>query len=155
MRISAIPYFAKDISNVIELSKKVTEVSHNHPEGIKGAEVVVACIYLALNRYPKSKIKSFVEKRYYNLNYDYLVKIYTHDEICQNSVPQSIFAFLISDSFEDTIRTAVSMGGDADTMACIAGSIAAAYYGIPENIIDEAMEYLTDDLKEIIKNFEK
>jgi type I restriction enzyme M protein len=89
-----------------------------------------------------------------DFDYDNLIANYSFDETCQGSVPQAIFAFLISTSFEDAIRTAVSMGGDADTMAAIAGSIAGAYYGVPENLINEAKQYLTKDLLEIIEKFD-
>ena len=155
MRISAVPYFAKNLDEVKELSRIVTEVTHNHPEGIKGAEAVAVCIWLALNGYEKDYIKEFVEKNYYSLDYDYenLVNTYIHDESCQNSVPQSIFAFIISSDYEDTIRTAISMGGDADTMACIAGAIATAYYGIPEDLEEKGLEFLTPDLREIVEKF--
>lgn len=155
MRISAVPYIAKDIMEVAELSERVTAVTHNHPEGIKGANAVAECIWYALHKTPKSDIQKYVEEYYYNLDFDYddLVKNYTHDESCQNSVPQSIYAFLISDSYEDTIRTAVSMGGDSDTMCAIAGSIAAAYYGIPQHLVDEALGYLPQEFKEIIDKF--
>lgn len=152
MRISAVPYFANSLEEVKVLSKMVTEVTHNHPEGIKGAESVACCIWLALNGESKEGLKTFVEENYYNLDFDYddLVKNYTHDESCQNSVPQSIFAFLISDSYEDTLKTAISMGGDADTMACIAGSIAAAYYGLPANLEKQGLEFLPPDLKDVV-----
>lgn len=155
MRISAVPYFANSLEDVKTLSKLVTEVTHNHPEGIKGAEAVACCIWLALNKCSKKEIESFVEENYYVLNFDYeeLVKSYTHDESCQNSVPQSIFAFLISQDYEDAIRTAISMGGDSDTMACIAGAIAEAYYGIPQELENRGLEFLTDDLKEIVLKF--
>lgn len=155
MRISAVPYFAKSIDEVKELSKLVTEVTHNHPEGIKGAEAVACCIWLALNKHSKLEIEEFVKENYYNLDYDYkeLVKTYRHDESCQNSVPQSIFAFLISKDYEDAIRTAISMGGDADTMACIAGSIAQAYYGLPKQLENKGLEFLTDDLKQVVFKF--
>lgn len=155
MRISAVPYFANSLEDVKTLSKLVTEVTHNHPEGIKGAEAVACCIWLALNKCSKKEIESFVEENYYVLNFDYeeLVKSYTHDESCQNSVPQSIFAFLISQDYEDTIRTAISMGGDSDTMACIAGAIAEAYYGIPQELENRGLEFLTNDLKEIVLKF--
>lgn len=157
MRISAVPYFAKSIEEVKTLSKLVTEVTHNHPEGIKGAEAVACCIWLASNKYSKNEIKRFVEENYYDLdfNYEELVKSYNHDESCQNSVPQSIFAFLISEDYEDTIRTAISMGGDADTMACIAGAVAEAYYGVPQKLENLGLEFLTNDLKEIVLKFEK
>lgn len=155
MRISAVPYFAKNLEEVKILSRLVTEVTHNHPEGIKGAEAVACCIWLALNGESKEGIKTFVEENYYNLDFDYddLVKNYTHNESCQNSVPQSIFAFLISHNYEDTLKTAISMGGDADTMACIAGGIAAAYYGLPKNLEEQGLEFLTEDLKEVVLKF--
>ena len=155
MRISAVPYFAKNLEEVKILSRLVTEVTHNHPEGIKGAEAVACCIWLALNGESKEGIKTFVEENYYNLDFDYddLVKNYTHNESCQNSVPQSIFAFLISNNYEDTLKTAISMGGDADTMACIAGGIAAAYYGLPKNLEEQGLEFLTEDLKEVVLKF--
>lgn len=155
MRISAVPYFANNIEEVKTLSKLVTEVTHNHPEGIKGAESVACCIWLALHKYNKEYIGQFIKENYYDLDFDYyeLVKSYTHDESCQNSVPQSIFAFLISQSYEDTIRTAISMGGDADTMACIAGAIAGAYYGVPKELEGQAFQFLTDDLKEVLLKF--
>ena len=88
------------------------------------------------------------------MDYEELVKTYTHDESCQNSVPQSIFAFLISKDYEDAIRIAISMGGDADTMACIAGAIAEAYYGLPKDLEEKGMEFLTDDLKEVVLKFQ-
>lgn len=155
MRISSVPYFAKDIDEVKELSRLVTEVTHNHIEGIKGAEAVACCIWKALNNCSKDEIKQFVEENYYNLAYDYneLVKTYKHDESCQNSVPQSIYAFLISDSYEDAIKTAISMGGDADTMACICGSIAEAYYGLPKELEEQGLKFLTDDLKKVVIKF--
>lgn len=157
MRIGAVPYFAKNLDEVKFLSRIVTEVTHNHPEGIKGAESVACCIWLALKGYSKQQIHDFIEENYYNLNFDYdeLIRTYSHDQTCQNSVPQSIFAFLISENFEDAIRTAVSMGGDADTMACIAGSIAEAFYGVPENLQKECWEFLTPDIKYVTNEFQK
>ena len=155
-RISPIPYFAKSLKDVKDLTKTVTNITHNHPEGLKGAEVVACCIWYALNGYNKDYIKAFVENYYdLNFNYDTLLKSYVHDESCQNSVPQSIYAFLISNSYEDAIRTAISMGGDADTMACIAGSIAAAYYGIPKELEEAGIKFLTEDIKEVVIKFNK
>ena len=156
MRIGAVPYFANNIEEVKTLSKLVTEVTHNHYEGIKGAEAVACCIWLALQNYDKTYIKEYIENNYYFLDFDYkeLVKSYTHDESCQNSVPQSIFAFIISDSYEDTIKTAISMGGDADTMACIAGSIAEAYYGVPSELQEKGITFLPEDLKVVINKFQ-
>lgn len=156
MRIGAVPYFAKDIEELKHLSRLVTVVTHNHEEGIKGAEAVASCIWLALHNNSKQQIKEYVEKNYYNLDFDYdqLLKTYIHDESCQNSVPQSIYAFLISTDYEDAIRTAISMGGDADTMACIAGSIAEAFYGMPKDLEERGMKFLTEDLKEVLKKFD-
>lgn len=156
MRIGAVPYFAKDIEELKRLSRLVTVVTHNHEEGIKGAEAVASCIWLAWNNYSKQQIKEYVEKNYYTMDFDYneLLQTYVHDESCQNSVPQSIYAFLISTDYEDAIRTAISMGGDADTMACIAGAIAEAFYGMPKDLEEKGMKFLTEDLKEVIKKFD-
>lgn len=156
MRIGAVPYFAKDIEELKHLSRLVTVVTHNHEEGIKGAEAVASCIWLAWHNNSKQQIKEYVEKNYYNLDFDYdqLLKTYVHDESCQNSVPQSIYAFLISTDYEDAIRTAISMGGDADTMACIAGSIAEAFYGMPKDLEERGTKFLTEDLKEVLKKFD-
>ena len=156
MRVSAVPYFCDNLQQVADLSRAVTEVTHNHPEGIKGAEATAAAIWMALHNYTKDAIKQKIEQNYYKLDFDYqdLVKHYRHVESCQDSVPQSIYAFLISESYEDAIRIAVSMGGDADTMACIAGAIAGAYYGIPDNIQEEALKFLPDEFKTMITKFE-
>lgn len=112
---------------------------------------------MALYNFTKEEIKKEIENKYYNLNFDYhaLKSTYKFDETCQGSVPQSIFCFLISQSFEDAVRTAISLGGDADTMACIAGSIAAAYYGIPDAIQKDAMMFLPQEFKEILNQFEE
>ena len=156
MRISALAYAAKDLDELHEMVDKVTVVTHNHPEGIKGARAVADCIWLAFNGKSKQEIKQYVEDNYYKLDFDYdeIVANYSFDVTCQGSVPQSIYAFLISDSFEDTIRTAISMGGDADTMAAIAGSIAGAYYVIPEKMIIWAKKHLPVDMLEVIEVYD-
>lgn len=155
MRVSAVPYFAKSIEEVKELSKAVTAVTHNHPEGIKGAEAVAVCIWLARQGATKDEIKRYVENNYYALDFDYksLLKYYRFDETCQGSVPQAIYCFLISDSFEDTIRTAVSLGGDADTLAAMAGAISEAYYGIPNEMKQRVFDFLPKDIVEVINSF--
>ena len=157
MRVSAVPYFANSIDEVKILSRMVTEVTHNHPEGIKGAEAVASCIYLAKNNSSKEDIKDYVETNYYSLDFDYneLNKNYSFDEACQNTVPQAIYCFLISTDFEDAIRTAVSIGGDTDTLCAIVGGIAEAYYGIPNNIKNEIFKYLDKRLSKIVKEFIK
>ena len=155
MRISAVPYFAKSIDEVKALSKIVTEVTHNHPDGIKGAEAIAVCVWMALNGTTKEEIIKYVEENYYKLDFDYeqIKATYRFNETCQGSVPQSIYAFAISNSYEDTIRTAVSMGGDADTMACISGAIAEAYYGLPEEIEEQMYKFLSPDIREVVEEF--
>ncbi len=157
MRISPVPYFAKSIDEVKSLTRAVTIVTHNHPDGIKGAEAVAVCIWLALQGTTKDKIKQYIENNYYKLDFDYndLVTNYTFDETCQGSVPQAIYCFLVSDSYEDAIRTAVSIGGDADTIAAIAGAIAEAYYGIPRQLELQVYDFLTYDFIDIINRFYK
>lgn len=156
MRISPVPYFAKSEEQCRELARKVTEITHNHPEGLKGAEAVAMCIWLAKNGKNKMFIKDYVEKHYYKLDFDYseLLERYDFNETCQGSVPQSIYCFLISNSYEDTIRTAISLGGDADTMACIAGSIAEAFYGVPEEMKTRVLDFLSPELKNIYIEFQ-
>lgn len=153
MRVSAVGWIAESEEEVKDLSRRVTEVTHNHPEGIKGAEVVAMCIYYAKQGKDKAFIKEYVEK-YYNLDFDYdnLRKTYIHaEEICQNTVPQAIFCFLISDSFEDCLRTTISIGGDCDTTAAISCAIAEAYYGGCGSCGKEVLDYLTPDMKNILK----
>lgn len=132
MRISPVGWIANNEGEVKQLSKAVTEITHNHPEGLKGAEAVAMCIYLARNGYSKEQIKKRMIDEYYSeiesFNYQELVKTSEFSEICQKSVPQAIYCFLVSDSIEDAIRNAVALGADSDTQACIAGSIAEAYY---------------------------
>ena len=145
MRISAVGWYAKNEEEVKEYSKAVTEVTHSHKEGLKGAEVTAMCIYYARCGKSKEFIKDYVSKYYdLNFNYDDLVKNYYHgEEICQVTVPQAIYCFLISKDFEDCLRTTISIGGDCDTTAAISCAIAEAYYKyIDENIIKEALKRL-------------
>ena len=132
MRISPVGWMAKSEEEVKILSKIVSEVTHNHPEGIKGAEAVAMCIYLARNGYSKEQIKERVVNDYYpeidTLDFADLVEKYEFTEICQKSVPQAIYCFLISDSLEDAIRNCVAIGGDCDTTGAMAGAIAEAFY---------------------------
>lgn len=154
MRVSPVAYFAKNIEECKKLSKIVTGVTHNHTEGIKGAEATAVCVWLALNNYSKEFIKKYVEDNYYSLNFNYedLRKNYYFNEICQETVPQAIYCFLISENFEDAIRTGISIGGDSDTLCAITGAIAEAYYGIPENLQKSALAYLDD---RILNDYQK
>jgi ADP-ribosylglycohydrolase len=136
--------------------ERAPEVTHNHPEGIRGAQATAAAMYIARTGGSKADIKAFVERE---IGYDVsrtLEEIrpgYEFDVSCQGSVPESIIAFLEADGFEDTLRNAISLGGDADTMACIAGGIAEAFYGIPEDIRVESLARLDRNLRNVIGRF--
>ena len=132
MRISPVGWIANSEEEVKLLSKAVTEITHNHPEGLKGAEAVAMAIFLARQGASKEKIRERIIRDYYpeiaNLDFDDLVAHYDFSEICQKSVPQAIYCFLISNSLEDAIRNCVAIGGDCDTTGAMAGAIAEAYY---------------------------
>ena len=134
------------------------EVTHNHPEGIKGAEATASAIYLARTGAAKEEIKAYIVKEFgYDLSRscDEIRPGYHHDESCQHTVPEAITAFLEGNDFEDVIRTAVSLGGDCDTLTCIAGGMAEAFYGIPEDMKNECLKRLPADMKEVISQFNK
>lgn len=149
MRVSPVAYFAKSLSEAKFLSYQVTAVTHNHPDGIKGAEATAVATYMALHGKTKEQIKKSFERKYYPLDFDYeeLKKTYKYHMACKNCVPQAIYCFLISDSFEDAIRTCVSIGGDTDTLCAITGAVAGAFYGIPEKIENQAFTFLDERLK--------
>ncbi len=157
MRVSPVAYFAKNLEQVKFLSNEVTKVSHNHPEGLKGAEATAVAVWLALNKKSKEEIKEHIQQNYYSLNFDYesLKQNYKYSMACQNTVPQAIFCFLISKDLEDAIRTVVSIGGDCDTTGAICGAIAAAYYGVPQNIKEQALQFLDSRLLSTIESFNK
>lgn len=156
MRVSPCAWAGVSLENALRLSDKVTAVTHNHPEGMKGARAITAAIYLARNGAKKKDIKKHIEENYYPLNFTLhsIRPKYGFDVSCQGSVPQAIEAFLESDSFEDAIRNAISIGGDSDTIAAMTGSIAEAFYGIPSEIREAAMQYLEPDQLKIISDFE-
>ncbi len=156
MRVSACGFVAKTLDKAKELSKAVTEVSHNHPEGLKGAEATTAAVFMALHGSSILEIRDYINDNYYPMNFtlDGIRESYTFDSSCQGSVPQAIMAFLESTDFEDAIRNAVSIGGDSDTIAAIAGSIAEAYYGIPADIRDRALTCLDKSLLNTLNTFE-
>lgn len=156
MRVSPVAYVANNLEEVKFLSNEVTKVSHNHEEGIKGAEATAVAIFMARNKCSKEEIKIEMEK-YYSLDFNYedLVRNYDFDETCQGTVPEAIYIFLESKDFEDAIRTAISIGGDSDTLAAIVGSIAEAYYTIPEEIANKALSYMDSYERKIYDEFEK
>lgn len=157
MRVSPVGWAYNDLETVLLKAKKSAEVTHNHPEGIKGAQATAALIFLARTNKSKNEIKAFVEKAFhYNLDLDIedLRKNYRFNESCQETVPQAIYTFLVSDSFEDSIRKAIYIGGDSDTLAAINGSIAEAFYGgVPEEIKSEVYKKLDDRLLGIVNKF--
>ena len=157
MRVSACGEVATSLEEAIKLSKIVTEVTHNHPEGIKGAEATTVVIYLARCGKNISEIRDYITKNYYDINFtlDEIRDTYRFNESCQGTVPQALEAFFESTSFEDAIRNAISIGGDSDTLGAIVGGMAEAYYGIPDDIRKKALTYLTKDLLEIVSEFEK
>lgn len=144
--------------DALRMAKISAECTHNHPEGIKGAQCVADCIYLARNQKDKAQLREMVQEQYgYNLNLtcDEIRRTSSFDETCQVTVPQAIVCFLESIDFESAIRLAVSIGGDSDTIAAITGSIAEAYYGIPQPIKEKAWSYLDDDMKRVITQFQE
>lgn len=156
MRVAACGFVAKTLEEAIMLSKIVTEVTHNHPEGIKGAEATAVAIYLARSGSNILEIRDYINKNYYPMNFK-LTDIrdsYHFSESCQDTVPQAIEAFLESKNFEDAIRNAISIGGDSDTIAAITGGIAEAYYGIPAKLRKHALTFLNEQLLEILFEFE-
>lgn len=156
MRISPVPFAFDDRTEMLEAAKAVTEVSHNHPEGIKGALAVADVIWMARQKMSFEEIRQTVNEKYYKLYFtcDEIRPTYEHVETCMESVPQAIEAFLESTSFEDAIRTAISIGGDSDTIACMAGGMAEAYWGVPDDIRELAEKYLDARLLDIVRRFE-
>ena len=159
MRITPIGYAFDDIEKVIEEAAISAAVTHNHEEGIKGAQALAAAIYLALHGDSKEQIRSYIADRFdYDLRRT-IVEIrptYTFDVSCQGSVPEAIIAFLDSNNFEETIRLAVSLGGDADTLACMAGGLAEAFYtDVPVFMIEETWKRLPKDFQKVVVDFYK
>ena len=157
MRVSPCGFIATTEDEAKLLSRKVTKVTHNHEEGIKGAEATTIAIFMARNGATKEEIKKRIEQDYYKLDFtlDDLRETYQFNETCQGTVPQAIVAFLESVSFEDCIRNAICIGGDSDTLAAIAGGIAEAHYGTPMSLRTEALRYLDNELQEIFYEWER
>ena len=155
MRVSPCALLAKGNRELaLTLAASSAVCTHNHPEGVKGALATVDCILMAAERKPKDFIRGRVERLYgYDMNFtiDQLRPTYSFNETCQGSVPQAIEAFLESHDFESTIRIAVSLGGDSDTIACIAGGMAEAYYGVPEAMKAAAMALLPQELRSVVE----
>ncbi len=157
MRVGPCGFAAKSIDEAKELSEAVTKVTHDHPEGLKGAEAVAVSVFLARTGKNKDEIKEYIADNYYGINFtiDEIRPTYKFDVSCQGSVPVALEAFFESSDFEDAIRNAVSVGGDSDTIAAITGVVAEAYYGIPADFIEKATEYLYASEMEIVYFFEQ
>lgn len=157
MRVSAAGWIGEDLASVRRLARLSAEVTHNHPEGIKGAEAIASAIFMAKNNFTKEEIKGYTVSEFeYDLSRtcDEIRPDYYHVESCQETVPQAITAFLEGEDFEDVIRIAVSLGGDCDTLTAIAGSMAEAFYGVPAWLKYECYERLDANLRNILSDFE-
>ena len=156
MRVSSVAWLYNNLEDINKYAEITASVSHNHPEGIKGAEATAVAIYLAKIGKDISEIRDFITKNYYTLDFtlDEIRDTYEFNETSQNTVPQALQAFFESTNFEDAIRNAISIGGDSDTLAAICGGIAEAYYGIPDNIRKQAINFLDEDLLKILIEFE-
>lgn len=158
MRVSAVGYAADSLDETLRIAKISAEVTHNHPEGIKGAQATAAAIFLAHTGKTKKEIADYVEQTFgYDLQRDYeeIKKDYHFEGSCQETVPQSIIAFLQSKDYEDAIRLTVALGGDADTMGAITGAIAGAFYKeVPDNIANFTLSKLPEDLKTVLNEFD-
>ena len=158
MRASAAGWLYASFDETWKKARLTAEVTHNHPEGIKGAECTAAVIWLARNGKSKEEIRKIVEDTFgYDLSRtcDEIRPGYRHVESCQETVPEAVTAFLEGNDFEDVIRTAVSLGGDCDTLTCIAGSMAEAFYGVPEELKEECRKRITPEMRDVLERFEK
>jgi ADP-ribosylglycohydrolase len=158
MRVSPIGWAFDSLEETIEQAKPSAGITHNHPEGLKGAAAVAAALYLARTGEKKRIIKEYIAGEFeYDLDrtLDNIRPFYTFDSSCQGTVPEAIIAFLESENFEDAIRKAISLGGDSDTLACIAGGIAEAFYGgVPEKIKTKVLDLLPEEMRAIILQFQ-
>ena len=157
MRVSAAGWLFDTLEETRHIARLTAEVTHNHPEGIKGAEATAGAIYMARTGSSKEEIKAYVIREFgYDLSRtcDEIRPGYHHVESCQETVPEAITAFLEGTGFEDVIRTAVSLGGDCDTLTCIAGGMAEAMYGVPEDLKAECRKRLEPDMVKVLDRFE-
>lgn len=157
MRVSSVAWLYDDLETVRKAARISAEITHDHPEGLKGAEATAAAIFLGRTGRSKEEIRDYIVREFhYDLSRscDEIRPGYYHVEICQQTVPEAITAFLEGDSFEDVIRTAVSLGGDCDTVAAIAGSIAEGFYDVPEELKSECRSTLPERMLRVLDRFE-
>jgi ADP-ribosyl-[dinitrogen reductase] hydrolase len=157
MRVSPVGWAFNTLDEVLMQAKRSAEATHNHPEGIKGAQATAAAVFMARKGHSKADIKKYIQDTFgYDLErkIDDIRPVYTFNETCQQTVPEAIIAFLESESYESAIRLAISLGGDSDTVACITGGIAEAFYKeIPGWIVEKALDLLPADVIELIEEF--
>lgn len=156
MRVSPVAFAFQTTQDVLDAARASAEVTHNHPEGVRGAQATALATFLARQHAPKDQIRVEIETQFgYDLSrtIEMIRPTYSFNESCQETVPQAITAFLDSNDYEDAIRLAISLGGDADTLACIAGGIAGAAYGVPSHILTQALSLLDDDLRKMLMRF--
>ncbi|MCD7730882.1 MAG: ADP-ribosylglycohydrolase family protein [Oscillospiraceae bacterium] len=156
MRVSAVGFAAQSLADAKIMSDMVTKVTHNHPEGIKGAEAAAVAVFMAHSGKSALEICDVIDKEYYPMDFtlDEIRGTYMFNSSCQGTVPQALMAFFESTGFEDAIRNAISIGGDSDTLAAITGGIAEAYYGIPDDIRRDAISFLDERQLKILLDFE-
>ena len=157
MRVSPVAWRYNSLRTVRRVARWTAEITHNHPEGIKGAEATASAIFLARTGKTKAEIKAYIGENFgYDLSRscDEIRPAYHHVESCQETVPEAITAFLEGENFEDVIRTAVSLGGDCDTLTAIAGSVAEGFYGVPEDLKAECRARLPESLRAVLTRFE-
>ncbi len=159
MRVSSVGWFYTTLEETLDIAGITASVTHDHPEGIKGAQAVAGAVFLARTGSDKTDIRKFLAERIgYDMDFtlDQIRDSYSFDESCQGSVPQAMEAFLESEDFESCIRLAISLGGDSDTIACMAGAVAEAFYGkIPETMASQAYARLPEPLSAVIKRFDE
>lgn len=150
MRVSPTAYAARSLEDAKRLARLSAEVTHDHPERIREAEAVAAAIFLAAEGSSRDEIREYISRKYYDLDFtlDDIRPAYSFDVSCEASVPQAIECFLEARDFEDALRNAISLGGDGDTIAAIAGAIAEAYFGIPDDIAEKAFEFMDETEQE-------
>lgn len=156
MRVSPAGWLYRDLYQTRLMARLTAEVSHNHIEGLKGAESVASAIFLARSGATKTEIRDYIVREFgYDLSptYEQIRPSYRYDVTCQGTVPAALISFLEGDGFEDTVRNAVFLCGDADTLGCIAGSIAEAYYGIPDDLIVECRKRLPNEILSVLDAF--
>ena len=157
MRVSSAGWLYDSLEETRRMARLTADVTHNHPEGIKGAEAVAAAIYLARTGHSKDEIRDYVVREFgYDLSRtcDEIRPTYCHIESCQKTVPEAFAAFFEGNDYEDVIRTGISLGGDTDTLACIAGSMAEAFYGVPAELKEECRRRLPNIMKAVLDEFE-